>query len=84
MSLSAAVLSAGLKTPGRTGDCLSQVSHGPESLRTPEPGFFILGAKSYGRNPAFLLTIGHRQVLDALSLLAAEQPLEGAAGPSGR
>ena len=84
MNLSAAVLSAGLKTPGRAGDCLSQVSHGPESLRTPEPGFFILGAKSYGRNPAFLLTIGHRQILDALSLLAAEQPLESAAGPSDR
>jgi len=84
MSLSAAVLAADLKTPGRAGDCLSQVSHGPESLRTTEPGFFILGAKSYGRNAAFLLTIGHRQILDALSLLAAEQPLESAAGPSGR
>jgi len=84
MSLSAAVLSAGLKTPGRAGDCLSQVSHGPESLRTTEPGFFILGAKSYGRNPAFLLTIGHRQILDALSLQAAEQPLESAAGTSDR
>ena len=83
MSLAAAVLGAGLKSPGRAGDCLSQVSHGPESLKTPEPGFFILGAKSYGRNPAFLLTIGHRQILDALSLLAAEQPLVSAADPSG-
>ena len=77
MSLAAAVLSAGLKAPGQAGDCLSQVAHGPESLRTPEPGFFILGAKSYGRNPAFLLTIGHRQIMDALSLLGAEQALPG-------
>ena len=84
MGLAAAVLSAGLKSPERAGDCLSQVPHGPESLRTPEPGFFILGAKSYGRNPAFLLTIGHRQILDALSLLGAEQPLESAAGPADR
>ncbi|HYR68512.1 MAG TPA: NAD-binding protein [Candidatus Dormibacteraeota bacterium] len=73
MSLAAAVLSAGQKSPGRAGDCLSQVAHGPESLRTPEPGFFILGSKSYGRNPAFLLTIGHQQILDTLSLLGAEQ-----------
>ena len=82
MSLAAAVLGASQKTPGQAGDCLVQVSHGPESLKTPEPGFFILGAKSYGRNPAFLLTIGHRQILDALSLLAAEQPFVGAADPS--
>jgi len=77
MNLAAAVQSAGQKSPGRAGDCLSQVAHGPESLRTPEPGFFILGAKSYGRNPAFLLTIGHRQIVDALSLLGAEQALPG-------
>ncbi|HEY6221197.1 MAG TPA: hypothetical protein VIX13_01550, partial [Candidatus Eisenbacteria bacterium] len=84
MGLAAAVLSAGQKTPGRAGDCLSQVPHGPESLKTPEPGFFILGAKSYGRNAAFLLTIGHRQILDALSLLGAEQPVLSAAGRAGR
>jgi hypothetical protein len=84
MGLAAAILSAGTKTPGRAGDCLSQEPHGPESLKTTEPGFFILGAKSYGRNPAFLLTIGHRQILDALSLLGAEQPLPSAHEPTGR
>jgi len=84
MDLAAAVLSAGLKTPGQAGDCLAQVAHGPESLKAPEPGFFILGAKSYGRNPAFLLTIGHQQVLDAFSLLGSEQALLSAAGAAGR
>ncbi len=84
MGLASALQAADLKAPGRSGDCLSQVPHGPESLRTPEPGFFILGAKSYGRNPAFLLTIGHRQVVDALSLLATEAPVGGAAAPAER
>jgi thioredoxin reductase len=41
------------------------------SLSNPEPDFFILGAKSYGRNSAFLLQAGHAQVEEALSALAA-------------
>ena len=44
MKLAAALLGA------RGGDCLAQTSHGAETLANPEPGFFILGAKSYGRN----------------------------------
>jgi len=51
------------------GDCLAQASHGPETLRTPEPGFFILGAKSYGRNSQFLLRIGWQQVDDVFGAL---------------
>ena len=31
-------------------------SHGPESLRTSEPNFYILGSKSYGRSSQFLLS----------------------------
>ena len=44
------------------GDCLAVSSHGPETLVNPEPGFFILGAKSYGHNSQFLLRIGWQQV----------------------
>lgn len=78
MKLASAILSAGQASSGRGGDCLAQVSHGPESLQNPEPGFFILGAKSYGRNPSFLLSIGHRQIQDAFTLLAtaADAPSE--------
>ena len=65
MKLSAALLGAA------TGDCLEQQSHGPDTLTNPEPGFFILGAKSYGRNSQFLLRIGWAQVDDVLGLLAA-------------
>ncbi|MGI8557652.1 MAG: hypothetical protein ACR2ND_05000, partial [Solirubrobacteraceae bacterium] len=52
-----------------SGDCLTQSSHGPETLRNPEPGFFILGAKSYGRNSQFLLRIGWQQVDDVFGAL---------------
>ncbi|HLQ44889.1 MAG TPA: hypothetical protein VK137_09190, partial [Planctomycetaceae bacterium] len=31
-------------------DCLDQTSHGCDVLQNPEPNFFILGSKSYGRN----------------------------------
>ncbi len=44
------------------GDCLAIASPGPETLVNPEPGFFILGAKSYGRNSQFLLRTGWQQV----------------------
>ncbi|HEV7805326.1 MAG TPA: FAD-dependent oxidoreductase [Solirubrobacteraceae bacterium] len=63
MNLAAALL-------GEAGaDCLAVASHGPETLRNPEPGFFILGAKSYGRNSRFLLRIGWQQVDDVFTSL---------------
>lgn len=55
---------------GASGDCLQQVSAGVDSLKNPEPDFFILGAKSYGRNSAFLLKIGHEQVRCVLDAIA--------------
>ena len=51
------------------GDCLAQQPHGPETLVNPEPGFFLIGAKSYGRNSQFLLRIGWSQVDDVFGLL---------------
>ncbi len=63
MNLAAALLgSAG-------GDCLAIASHGPDTLRNPEPGFLILGAKSYGRNAQFLLQVGWQQVDDVFEAL---------------
>ncbi len=63
MNLAAALL-------GDAGsDCLAVAAHGPETLRNPEPGFFILGAKSYGRNSQFLLRIGWQQVDDVFRSL---------------
>jgi thioredoxin reductase len=65
MKLAAALLAEG----GGGGDCLSIGQLGPDSLLTPEPGFFILGAKSYGRNSQFLLRTGWRQVDDLFGSL---------------
>ena len=45
-----------------SADCLDQTSGGIDTLRNPEPNFFILGAKSYGRNSNFLLSIGFEQI----------------------
>jgi hypothetical protein len=63
INLAAALLSAG------AADCLAAGAHGPEALRNPEPGFFILGAKSYGRNSRFLLRAGWQQVDDVFGAL---------------
>ena len=67
MSLAAALLG---EPAG--GDCLAVGAHGPETLRNPEPGFFILGAKSYGRNSRFLLRAGWQQVDDVFGSLISQ------------
>ncbi len=63
IKLSAALLGAG------SSDCLAQTTHGADTLTNPEPGFFILGAKSYGRNNTFLMRIGWEQVEEVFGLL---------------
>ncbi|CAJ1370367.1 unnamed protein product [Effrenium voratum] len=55
---------------GGSGDCLKQVAAGADTLKNPEPNFFILGSKSYGRKSSFLLKIGHEQVRSVLDSLA--------------
>lgn len=63
MKLAAALL-------GETSaDCLAQSGHGPETLRHPEPGFFMLGAKSYGRDSRFLMRTGLQQIRDVFCML---------------
>jgi hypothetical protein len=64
MALAAALL----KHAG--SDCLAIPPQGAASLRNPEPGFFILGAKSYGRSSNFLMRTGFEQVREAFTLIA--------------
>jgi hypothetical protein len=52
-----------------SSDCLAQTSHGCDVLKNPEPNFFILGSKSYGRNSNFLLKVGIEQVREVLQTL---------------
>lgn len=68
MNLSAALLATSGASPA---NCLAQVSHGVDVLRVPEPDFFVLGMKSYGRNSTFLLRVGYEQVNDVIGAYAA-------------
>lgn len=52
------------------GDCLATGGAGIDLLRSPEPAYFILGAKSFGRNSAFLMRTGYEQVESAIGSLA--------------
>jgi hypothetical protein len=68
MKLSAALLGAA------GGDCLTQTTHGVETLTNPEPGMYILGSKSYGRNNTFLMRVGWEQVGEVFARLAGRPP----------
>ncbi len=57
-------------------DCLQQPETETDVLKTPEPDFFVLGAKSYGRNSQFLLQQGWQQVRDAFRLLHDDPQLD--------
>jgi hypothetical protein len=57
-------------------DCLSIPASGPAVLRNPEPNFFILGSKSYGRNSHFLLRTGFEQVRDVFALITGKVDLD--------
>jgi cation diffusion facilitator CzcD-associated flavoprotein CzcO len=56
---------------GGSADCMAQESPGPETLKNPEPGYFLLGSKSYGRTTSFLLRVGWQQVEAVMGLLEA-------------
>jgi hypothetical protein len=53
-------------------DCLAVGAQGAATLRNPEPNFYILGAKSYGRNSNFLLRTGFEQVREAFTLITGK------------
>ena len=57
-------------------DCLRQIPHGPESLVQPEPNFYILGAKSYGRRSNFLVSIGIEQIRELFTLIGEREDLD--------
>ena len=67
-NLASVLLSVG----GSAADCFDVPPIGVETLANPEPGFFILGNKSYGRINTFLLETGYRQAADALARLRTE------------
>ena len=42
--------------------CGTVPPHGVDELSHPEPGFYTVGIKSYGRAPTFLMATGYEQV----------------------
>jgi hypothetical protein len=70
MKLAAALLGEG------GGDCLAQPAASAELLANPEPGFFIIGSKSYGRNPAFLIRSGLGQIRALFAALEDDPSLD--------
>ncbi len=52
--------------------CGTVEPHGFRELTHPESGFFIVGMKSYGRAPTFLLSTGYEQVRSVTAWLAGD------------
>ena len=46
--------------------------HGARELAHPEKDFYIVGMKSYGRAPTFLLATGYEQVRSVVAMLAGD------------
>jgi hypothetical protein len=60
----------------QSADCLDQKACGPQTLLNPEPNFYILGAKSYGRMPNFLLSVGYGQIREVFALIGDRETLD--------
>ena len=52
--------------------CGTVPPHGIAELAHPEPGFAIVGSKSYGRAPTFLMATGYEQVRSVVADIAGD------------
>jgi hypothetical protein len=52
--------------------CGTVPPHGVDELAHPEKDFYVVGAKSYGRAPTFLLATGYEQVRSIVAALAGD------------
>jgi hypothetical protein len=52
-------------------DCLSVPRVDPRDLESGEPGFYLVGAKSYGRSRSFLLKDGYAHLASILETFPA-------------
>ena len=53
--------------------CGTVPAHGEADLAHPDEGFYIVGVKSYGRAPTFLLATGYEQVRSIVAALAGDR-----------
>lgn len=47
--------------------------HGARELAHPEPNFYVIGSKSYGRAPTFLLATGYEQARSVAAMIAGDE-----------
>ena len=52
--------------------CGTVPPHGAEQLRQPEKDFYVVGMKSYGRAPTFLMLTGYEQVRSVVCALTGD------------
>ena len=52
--------------------CGTVPPHGADELAHPEPDFYMIGMKSYGRAPTFLLLTGYEQARSVVAALAGD------------
>jgi thioredoxin reductase len=52
--------------------CGTVPPHGAEELRHPEANFYVVGMKSYGRAPTFLMLTGYEQVRSVVAALTGD------------
>lgn len=52
--------------------CGSVRAHGHRELAHPEPDFYAIGAKSYGRAPNFLMATGYEQARSVVAAIAGD------------
>jgi hypothetical protein len=59
-----------------SGDCLDQSPLSATDLINPEPNFYILGVKSYGRNSNFLFSVGLQQITQLFQIIGDRKDLD--------
>jgi thioredoxin reductase len=52
--------------------CGTVPPHGADELMHPEPNFYMIGMKSYGRAPTFLMLTGYEQARSVVAALAGD------------
>jgi hypothetical protein len=52
--------------------CGTVPPHGVDELAHPEPGYYAIGVKSYGRAPTFLMATGYEQARSVAAALAGD------------
>ncbi|MCC9604884.1 NAD(P)/FAD-dependent oxidoreductase [Blastopirellula sp. JC732] len=59
-----------------SSDCMAQPPGDAQLLINPEPDFYVLGAKSYGRNSQFLIKNGLEQIRQLFTIIGDRENLD--------